>query len=199
MEIADSAMGWGNASFCHTVLAGRLALLHFPDGCRLIASLLYPVRSSIVTSEAARAAANLAFYASSNGLHLIVPISTGGCMSSMVLGMQTAALTSRGMSPTAGTSTDDTLLCSGVLPEIVKAIQWSAAEADDDVAQCCCMALSDICLDSPSRRIAAVESDAVVAVMAVLEKFNSEPGDVNADGGSLILLAGHMIEIHGMI
>eukprot|EP00951_Prasinocladus_malaysianus_P006288 scaffold44731_cov44-Prasinocladus_malaysianus.AAC.1 len=101
----------------------------------LLAALIYPVRSCHVTTEVARAASNLAFYA-------------------------------------RGTKKESTLLTSGIISELVKALQWSAAHGDEDVAQSCSMALADLCLDSPAGRREAAACGAAVALKAVSQAID---------------------------
>jgi len=61
-RLGDLAMWWGNQYYCDTVVGNPSAC---PDGLQLLACLVYPVRNTAVTVEAARTVANLAYYASS--------------------------------------------------------------------------------------------------------------------------------------
>eukprot|EP00873_Tetraselmis_striata_P022624 jgi/Tetstr1/442888/TSEL_030951.t1 len=83
-----------------------------------------------------------------------------------------------------------TLLNSGVVPELIKAIEWGVGygQGDTDVARLCCMALADLCIDSKSTRLAAVAAGAARVITAVLQR-STDTDVVNEAERAYALLA----------
>jgi hypothetical protein len=63
---------------------------------------------------------------------------------------------------------------SGIVPELVKAMQWGVGygQGDEEVVKFCCMALADLCLDSKDVRLAAVEAGAPAILSVVLQRMD---------------------------